>query len=133
LHYRRVCIKLSGEVFGGKEGFGFDHAVIDSLSKQIKRIHESGAEIGLIVGGVCVSGPTLTSLVSRHAGSGERGAILGLSQSSAGLGRVLGPALSGTVFAGLGRDWPFYCGALVMVLMLALSVRLIRRGNAAPT
>lgn len=51
MHYRRVCIKLSGEVFGGKEGFGFDHAVIDSLSKQIKRIHESGAEIGLIVGG----------------------------------------------------------------------------------
>ncbi len=89
--------------------------------------------LGLIVGGVCVSGPTLTSLVSHHAGADERGAILGLSQSSAGLGRILGPALSGTVFAGLGRDWPFLCGALVMVLMLVLSLRLIRRGRATPT
>jgi DHA1 family tetracycline resistance protein-like MFS transporter len=87
--------------------------------------------LGLIVGGVCVSGPTLTSLVSHHAGADERGAILGLSQSSAGLGRILGPALSGTVFAGLGRDWPFLGGALVMVLMLVLSLRLIRR--ATPT
>ena len=83
--------------------------------------------LGLIVGGVCVSGPTLTSLVSHHAGADERGAILGLSQSSAGFGRILGPALSGTVFAGLGPDWPFLGGALVMVLMLALSLRLIRR------
>ncbi len=89
--------------------------------------------LGLIVGGGCVSGPTLTSLVSHHAGADERGAILGLSQSSAGLGRILGPALSGTVFAGLGRDWPFLCGALVMVLMLVLSLRLIRRGRATPT
>ncbi len=86
--------------------------------------------LGLITGGVCVSGPTLTSLVSHYAGAGERGAILGLSQSSAGLGRVLGPALSGAVFAGLGRDWPFYCGAMGMALMLVLSVRLIRRGRA---
>ena len=85
--------------------------------------------LGLITGGVCVSGPTLTSLVSHYAGEDERGAILGLSQSSAGFGRILGPALSGSVFAGLGPDWPFLCGALVMVLMFALSLRLIRRGR----
>lgn len=85
--------------------------------------------LGLITGGVCVSGPTLTSLVSHHASAVERGTILGLSQSSAGFGRILGPALSGTVFAGLGPDWPFLCGGLVMVLMLALSLRLIRRGR----
>jgi len=83
--------------------------------------------LGLITAGVCVTGPTLTSLVSHHAGADERGTILGLSQSSAGLGRILGPALSGTVFASLGPDWPFLGGALVMVLMLVLSLRLIRR------
>ena len=85
--------------------------------------------LGLITGGVCVSGPTLTSLVSHYAGEDERGAILGLSQSSAGFGRILGPALSGSIFAGLGPDWPFLCGALVMVLMFVLSLRLIGRGR----
>jgi DHA1 family tetracycline resistance protein-like MFS transporter len=86
--------------------------------------------LGLITGGVCVTGPTLTSLVSHYAGANERGTVLGLSQSSAGLGRILGPALSGTVFARMGPDWPFLAGALVMALMLALSLVLVRRPRA---
>jgi len=87
------------------------------------------AALGLIVVGVCISGPSLTSIISRHAGSHERGSLLGVSQSAAGLGRILGPALSGTVFAGLGRDWPFYLGAVVMALMFLLSLG-IRAGAA---
>ena len=51
MRYRRVCIKLSGEVFGGKKGTGFDHAVIDSLAMQVRSVYELGAEIGLVVGG----------------------------------------------------------------------------------
>lgn len=85
--------------------------------------------LGLIVFGVCVSGPSLSSLISQHAGAHERGRLLGVSQASAGLGRILGPALSGTVFAGIGRDWPFYGAALVMVVMFALSLRLAAAGR----
>lgn len=80
--------------------------------------------LGLIVSGVCISGPSLTSLLSQQAAAGERGALLGLSQSSAGLGRILGPASSGLVFSAWGRDWPFYCGAMVMAVMIALGARL---------
>lgn len=79
--------------------------------------------LGLIVFGVCLCGPSLTSLISRHAAPHERGRLLGVSQSSAGLGRILGPALSGVIFAGLGRDWPFYFGAGIMVVMILLSLR----------
>jgi MFS transporter, DHA1 family, tetracycline resistance protein len=78
--------------------------------------------LGLIVAGVCMCGPSLSSLISQHAASHERGRILGVSQSSAGLGRILGPALSGTAFAGLGADSPFYIGAIVMIVMLTLSL-----------
>ena len=51
MRYHRVCIKLSGEVFGGKSGVGFDHAVIDSLARQVQAVYELGALIGLVVGG----------------------------------------------------------------------------------
>ena len=51
MRYRRVCIKLSGEVFGGKSGTGFDQAVIESLARQVQGVFELGTRIGLVVGG----------------------------------------------------------------------------------
>jgi len=51
LKYQSVLIKLSGEVFGGKNGFGFDHEVINGLSKEIQQIAQLGVRVGLVVGG----------------------------------------------------------------------------------
>ncbi len=83
--------------------------------------------LGLIVIGVCMCGPSLSSLISQHAAVHERGRLLGVSQSSAGFGRIMGPALSGTAFAALGADSPFYIGAIVMIVMLVLSFRIAGR------
>ena len=83
--------------------------------------------LGLIVAGVSVCGPSLSSLISQRALPHERGELLGISQSSGGLGRILGPALSGSIFAGFGHDWPFLLGSAAMlaaaVLALALALR----------
>lgn len=49
--YKRVLLKLSGEVFGGKKGFGFDWDVIDHLAAQVKDIREMGVDVALVVGG----------------------------------------------------------------------------------
>lgn len=87
--------------------------------------------LGLIVIGVCMSGPSLSSLISQHAAAHERGRLLGVSQSSAGLGRIMGPALSGAAFAGLGADSPFYIGAIVMIVMFTLSMGIPRRPDAS--
>ena len=87
--------------------------------------------LGLIVIGVCMSGPSLSSLISQHAAVHERGRLLGVSQSSAGLGRIMGPALSGAAFAGLGADSPFYIGAIVMIVMFTLSMGIPRRPDAS--
>ena len=87
--------------------------------------------LGLIVAGVSVCGPSLSSLISGRARAHERGALLGVSQSSAGLGRILGPALSGSIFAGLGHDWPFLLGAAVMLAAAALAAALALRHRAA--
>jgi uridylate kinase len=51
VRFRRVLIKLSGEVFGGKRGSGFDHDVIDGLARQVKDVYGLGSLIGLVVGG----------------------------------------------------------------------------------
>jgi len=48
--YRRILLKLSGEVLAGEQGFGIDPAKASYLANEIKSIHELGLEIGLILG-----------------------------------------------------------------------------------
>jgi len=49
-HYKRVLIKLSGEVLSGKKEFGIDYSIVASLAKQIKDIHNKKTEIGIVIG-----------------------------------------------------------------------------------
>ena len=48
--YRRVLLKLSGEVLAGDQGLGIDPAKASYLAEEVKSIHELGVEIGLIIG-----------------------------------------------------------------------------------
>ncbi len=49
--YERVLLKLSGEALAGKQGFGINPEVVDSIAAQIKSVYEEGIEIALVVGG----------------------------------------------------------------------------------
>ena len=48
--YKRVLIKLSGEALAGKAGYGLDENVISRIVEEIKKIHEMGVEIALVIG-----------------------------------------------------------------------------------
>ena len=48
--YRRVLLKLSGEVLAGDQGFGIDPTKAAYLANEVKSIHEIGVEIGLVIG-----------------------------------------------------------------------------------
>ena len=49
--YKRILLKLSGEVLSGKNGHGFDFDVLNEVCSVIKKCTETGVEIGLVVGG----------------------------------------------------------------------------------
>jgi len=49
--YRRVLLKLSGEIFGGKLKYGLDPEIIDSIAKEIQKVREKGVQIAVVVGG----------------------------------------------------------------------------------
>ena len=49
--YGRVLVKLSGEALMGFQTFGVDPAMMDTLSRQIREVHELGVEIAIVVGG----------------------------------------------------------------------------------
>ena len=49
--YRRVLLKLSGEVFGGEKGIGVDIDVMRDVAKQIKDVIKTGVKLAVVVGG----------------------------------------------------------------------------------
>ncbi|HEU5140846.1 MAG TPA: UMP kinase [Bacillales bacterium] len=48
--YRRVILKLSGEALAGKDNYGIEPAIIQSISTQVKEIAELGVEVAIVVG-----------------------------------------------------------------------------------
>ncbi len=49
--FRRVVLKLSGEVLAGSVGYGIDTEVVESIARQIKDVQALGVQIGIVVGG----------------------------------------------------------------------------------
>lgn len=49
--YKRVLLKLSGEALAGEQKFGIVPETIQPLCREIKKLHETGIQIALVVGG----------------------------------------------------------------------------------
>jgi uridylate kinase len=51
VRYKRVVLKLSGEVLRGKGTDPIDAAVLDRMCRQVKDIHDLGVEVCVVIGG----------------------------------------------------------------------------------
>ncbi|MEE8436479.1 MAG: UMP kinase [bacterium] len=51
LRFKCILLKLSGEIFGGSAGMGFDYEVIDRLASQVRDVSRLGVRLGVVVGG----------------------------------------------------------------------------------
>ena len=49
--YSRVLLKISGEALAGGKGLGFDFDTLNRIAGEIKQVVETGAGIGLVIGG----------------------------------------------------------------------------------
>ncbi|MCK5708330.1 MAG: UMP kinase [Candidatus Aureabacteria bacterium] len=50
LKYKRILLKLSGEALQGKRGFGIDPVEVRDIAKRIKKVHNLGIEIAVVIG-----------------------------------------------------------------------------------
>jgi uridylate kinase len=51
MKFKRIILKLSGEVFSGSKEFGISHEVMSSIARDIKSVYDLGTEIGIVIGG----------------------------------------------------------------------------------
>lgn len=49
--YKRILLKLSGEVLAGKQGHGIDFDMVTDVCTYVKKVVEMGVQVGLVVGG----------------------------------------------------------------------------------
>lgn len=77
-----------------------------------------------------VSQPAMLGFVSTAAAESERGAVMGIFQSSGSLARVMGPLLAGALYD-LWYPGPFLLAAALMVSVLALASGLPRDASEA--
>lgn len=51
MKYKRVLLKLSGEILEGKQTFGIEKNSLNFLSNEIKKVVDKNVEIGVVIGG----------------------------------------------------------------------------------
>jgi MFS family permease len=74
---------------------------------------------------------SMQTLLSKLAGPTERGAVLGVYQSSTAMARFVGQAGAGTLYGQIGANAPFLLGSLAMLPAFVVASRLGRRGGVA--
>lgn len=51
LAYKRILLKLSGEVLAGKAGYGIDGSMLDYLAREVESVMELGTQVAIVIGG----------------------------------------------------------------------------------
>lgn len=49
--FKRIILKISGEVLIGEDGYGISSEVISGISREIKEVMELGVQVAVVVGG----------------------------------------------------------------------------------
>ncbi len=51
IKYKRILLKISGEVLMGAQHYGIDLATVGRMADEIKAVREAGAQVALVIGG----------------------------------------------------------------------------------
>lgn len=49
--YKRILLKLSGEILAGEKGGGIDPDILNALVRQIREVSDLGVQVGVVIGG----------------------------------------------------------------------------------
>ncbi|MFQ3666333.1 MAG: MFS transporter [Sphingomonadaceae bacterium] len=90
------------------------------------------AALAVTASGVGVFNPAYQTLVAATTDDADRGLVNGLTQGASAMGRILGPAVSGSFYQGLGPASPFLIGAALMAVALAVALKVGRSQAGEP-
>ncbi|MBU6455020.1 MAG: MFS transporter [Cyanobacteria bacterium REEB67] len=90
-----------------------------------------GVGLILLATGSGINNPSNSSLLSKLCPREETGGVMGIGQSMATLGRILGPVAGGYLFDAMGAGCPYWVAAACTLLACLLSLKLPRFAKRA--
>ena len=51
LQYKRILLKISGEVLTGERGYGIDPEVMHAIAEEIQELRDLGVDVAIVIGG----------------------------------------------------------------------------------
>ena len=85
----------------------------------------------LMITGNSLSGPTIQAIASENVDKREFGGTLGVLQSGASLGRIIGPVYAGQLFNTFNKDIPFISSSIIIFIAFLIT-KLYLRASTSP-
>ncbi|MBN8548873.1 MAG: UMP kinase [Deltaproteobacteria bacterium] len=89
LKFRRILLKLSGEILAGDKGFGIDSEIISRLVREIFEVYELGVELGIVIGGGNIFRGIQAGAQGLDRASGDYMGMLGTAMNALALQDVM--------------------------------------------
>lgn len=89
IKYRRIMLKLSGEILAGDKGFGIDSNIIGKLVNEIYDVQELGIEVAIVIGGGNIFRGVQAGAQGLDRASGDYMGMLGTTINALALQNVL--------------------------------------------
>lgn len=113
--YKRILLKLSGEMLGGEEGQGIDGKAAEMIAGEIAKVHKSGIQTGVVIGGGNIV-------------RGAEAAKWGMERSSADYMGMLATVINALTLQGiLESKFGVYTRVMTAISMQAVAEPYIRR------
>src|SRR6059036_2828615 len=98
--YKRIILKVTGEVFAGPQNFGIDGNTVRAFAQEIKEVKELGCELALVIGGGNIFRGAIASEIGMDRASADTMGMLAavISDRNASGGGTLHPATRHAAF-----------------------------------
>jgi len=114
LPYKRILVKLSGEMLMGNQKFGICTEEIARLATDIKELHDAGMEVGVVLG-------------AGNIWRGESGSAQGIERSNADYMGMLATVMNAVAFQSFLEQQGVYSRVMSAIRMESVAEPYIRR------
>ena len=114
LKYKRILLKLSGELIGGPTGFGIDVDESEAIASRIKDVYNMGVEIAVVIG-------------AGNLWRGKQGLERGMDRSTADYMGMLGTVMNSMVLMDALERIGVFTRVMSAIEMRAVAEPYIRR------
>lgn len=131
--YRRILLKLSGEVLAGAQKHGIDPEITGSIADEIAEVNAAGVQAGIVIGGGNMLRGATTKGVSRVAGDtmGMLATVINSIALAESLGQR-GVTVQVLTAVHIDRAGEFYTASRAKALLAAGTVVIIAGGTGNP-